>query len=53
MIKRKSPPRLPRPYVEVWEYLGNGLWSSMGKAFPEAGTDPFWILLLRVTPWWP
>lgn len=57
-----SPPPLPqrpqeqrsaRVAVDVWEYLGDGLWGSMGQAFPEVGTDPFWIMLLRITPWFP
>lgn len=54
MANSKSPPPLPqRPQVDVWEYLGDGLWGNMGQAFPNVGTDPFWVLLLRILPWWP
>jgi hypothetical protein len=50
-----SPTNSPSTYgqVQVWEYLGNGLWSSLGEAFPTKGTDPFWLLLIRWLPWWP
>jgi hypothetical protein len=54
-VKRKSqpPPLRQRPRVEVWEYLGDGLWTSLGHAFPQPMTDPFWVILARVCPWWP
>lgn len=51
---RKLPPPLPqRPRVEVWEYLEDGLWSSLGEAFPPIGHDPFFVMLSRILPWWP
>lgn len=51
---RKLPPPLPIPArVEVWEYLEDGMWSSMGEAFVPAPQDPFWAILMRITDWWP
>jgi hypothetical protein len=51
-LKPAPPPLNQRPRVEVWEYLEDGLWYCLGEAFPEPCTDPFWIMLVRVLPWW-
>lgn len=51
--KESVPPPLPkRIRVEVWEYLEDGIWSSMGKAFMPYQQDPFWVFLIRICPWW-
>lgn len=54
MKNKANPPPLPQSaYVQVWEYLEDGIWSSMGEAFIPAPQDPFWAILMRITDWWP